>query len=362
MDFRTALRSDPGLHRPHLGFCFILLICCLCFWFGSAGQAFVSGYTPLAAADRHAHFKLKYLFDQEKLKKGKLLHQGLEISLSEDGQDLLIAGRGETGAWLVVKAFSGLGTRFYEGDLDGDGGADLVITSVTGGCGMAPPTVISTLMRDRSGHPHFFEMAGYSGSDGADTENIINLPISNRPRQQNEQYRQGAVLVQECMAFRRVGGRDFSYWTTVLYRAANAGWHLVPYYREHKMPLVTRYRFQENHQLVKHPVALGFENVSSDWPESALKEAVLAAVHHDGLLSISLHGADKNSQGDAGLCSGYTGQVIWQSLNNKQTLITTWDSQMAERLLRANLGKKIQYIPGGGGLPRLVRVTNSIEY
>ena len=360
MDFRLAFRSAADwLESSYLGFYLTLcLFCCLCLclWV-SPGHAFVSSYTPLAEADRRAQFKLKYLADQEKLKTGRLRLQGLEISLSEEGQDLLIAGRDEMGAWQVVKAFSGLGTRIYEGDLDGDGGADLVITSVTGGCGMAPPTVISTLMRDPSGRPHFFEMAGYSGNDGGDTENIIVLP-----RQHNEKYSQGAVLVQECMAFRRVGERDFSYWTTVLYRAANAGWHLVPSYRQHKMPLVTRYRFQENHQLVKHQIDVGFENCSSDWPESAMKEAVLASVHNDGMLTISLDGADKKVQGDAALYCGSTGQVIWQSPDHKQTLIAAWDSQVAEKLLRANLGKKIQYLSGGHGLPRLVRVTAGIEY
>jgi hypothetical protein len=79
------------------------------------------------------------------------------------------------------------------------------------------------------------------------------------------------------MAFNHVLRRDFSYWRTVLYRADNCQWKLVDNYRGEPMPLVTRYRFKNNHVLVK-PVPWPLRSCNKNsWSEDS-RSANLAEI------------------------------------------------------------------------------------
>lgn len=340
----------------------------VCLVTDSACAFFVDNFTPLARSDRQAHFKLRFLADQEQLKDKSRQLCGCTFSISQDGRDLEICGVDKFNQpWRVVKTFSGLGTSVYQGDLDANGIEDIVITSVTGGCGMAPPTVLSTVMFDQLRRPHFFEAAGYSGLAGSDnTENLLSLPTRRKDRNQ-------AVLVQESMAFNHVLRRDFSYWRTVLYRADNCQWKLVDNYRGEPMPLVTRYRFKNNHVLVK-PVPWPLRSCNKNsWSEdsrtASLAEITLAesgSVESIKLLLDAPEGKDQSlsksndwpetlivpSDADKGL--GGICQLVMGTDKEGCQVTAAWGTAEAERLIIAARHQPVTCIRSGKSMLALL--------
>lgn len=294
---------------------------------GSGAYAFVDGFTPLKSSER-PQFRLKLLAENELFKDSWKLpksSKGITLSLNDDS-NLEISGLDNSGkSWTVVKEFSGLGYKIYQGDLDCNGVDDLVLAAATGGCGMAPTTVLSFLLFDSGGRPHFFEMAGYSGmNNDRSVENLIRLKDGH------------CALVQESMVFNHVGERDFSYFRTLLYRADRAGFHLLGSYGGADMPLLTRFRFHDNHILVK-PVPFNlqkFEDVSTDW---AFRPAVVADMKRSGEnldeITLTAGAATYKLPGDwnQSLC-GYTPMIIKKDADN--FVCAAWGTIKAGTLLK----------------------------
>ncbi|PWT97823.1 MAG: hypothetical protein C5B53_07515 [Candidatus Melainabacteria bacterium] len=220
--------------------------CLLALLAGLLGQtsasALIADYTPLNQSDLRSKFKLKLVANGEDLKKGKELSvSGCRLKLKSE-TDLEISGKDAEGkSFVVVTPFSGLGTTIFSGDLDNNGVMDIVVIGVTGGCGYAPPRTFDSILFDEKRRPVLWGVESYAyGDENPSCCDLIRL--KGDPR---------AVMVVESIVYHSVGEKDYSYWRTLLFRAENGGWRLLPSYRGQAMPLMVRFRFKSNHQLAK---------------------------------------------------------------------------------------------------------------
>ena len=237
--------------------------------------AFIQNYTPLDQSDLRSRFKLKFVSDGEALKKGKeLTVAGCRLKLKNE--DVLeITGQDSDGkAWLVATGFSGLGTAIFTGDLDNNGIEDIVIIGVTGGCGWAPPRNFDSILLDQHRRPRLWGVQSYVFGD-RNPQCYDLFKLGHDPR---------AVIVVESIVYHSVGDKDYSYWRTLLYRAENGGWQLLPQYRGHLMPLMVRFRFKSNHELAKVPPVdiRSFQNASTSAPsQKDMKEVTIKEIKSD---------------------------------------------------------------------------------
>lgn len=239
-------------------------------------QAFIADYTPLSQIDLASKFKLKEVPScQAALKEGKTVEvAGCQLNLKGEA-DLEILGKDRANKpFRIILGFSGLGTSVYTGDMDKNGLQDILIAGVTGGCGLAPPMNLDAVLFDKNGRPSLWGVDSYSGEEPKQGNTDL-IRLGSDPR---------AVIIQENVVYRSVGERNLSYWRTLLYRAENGGWRLLPEYRGHAMPLVVRFRFKSNHSLVKTiPWDIReFANASTVGPNAAgLKEVVIKDIKYD---------------------------------------------------------------------------------
>jgi hypothetical protein len=236
-------------------------------------------YTPLKTGDLKRKFKLQAVAASEALKQGKELHvAGCQLKLKGDSE-LEVSGTDTTGkAWLVVTGYSGLGTTIFTGDLDKNGVEDIVIVGVTGGCGYAPPKTFDAILFDKKRCPMLWGVDTYAYQDRKAAFDDL-IVLGNDPR---------AVLVQQNIVYHSVGKKTYSYWRTLLYRAEHGNWQLLKQYDGHLMPLLVRFRFKPNRELVKAiPSDLkGFQDASTlnpARPESKehFKEVQLCHIKQD---------------------------------------------------------------------------------
>ncbi len=157
---------------------------------------------------------------------------------TEDEEDpfrrLVFSGRDREGReWRIETDTDTYYEAVYEGDLDRNGQADLVVSIGTGGNGLAPPTRLVFLTRDRAGRPKLFEATGYFEARAADIFDVADLDGDGR-----------AELLY--MNF------DDGYWITNLYRVRESQWSRVEgRFAGLSFPLFTRFTRRPNHRPVR---------------------------------------------------------------------------------------------------------------
>jgi hypothetical protein len=238
--------------------------------------AMMQDYTPMRPADCRRKFPLKAVVSIERLEKGEDI-QVAQYHLKLKGKtDLEVSGVDKSGKpWLVASNFSPLGTTIFTGDLDKNGIVDLVIAGTTGGCGYAPPKAVDTILFDDKGRPRAWGCSSYAYADLKNGfDDLVILDGDQR-----------AVFIQQSIVYHNVGERTLSYWRTLLYRAQAGGWQLLRQYDGRPMPLIVRFRFKPNEQLVKQiPFDLkSFQDASTVGPQGhGFKEVKIEAIKKDG--------------------------------------------------------------------------------
>ena len=147
---------------------------------------------------------------------------------------LVFSGRDREGLeWRVKTDSGGFYEGVYEGDLDRNGRADLVVAIGTGGNGLAPPTRLVFLTLDRAGRPALFEATGYFEARARDIFDVADFDGDGR-----------AELLY--MNF------DDGYWITNLYRVRDSRWSKVEgRFAGLSFPLYTRFTTRPNHRPVR---------------------------------------------------------------------------------------------------------------
>lgn len=243
---------------------------------GRQALALIEDFTPLSRTDLSAKFKLKEVVDSHPaLRDGITLKlAGCQLKIGDRG-DLLVSGKDLANKpFQVALHFYGMGTFVFTGDLDKNGREDIVIAGATGACGLAPSMIFDAVLFDKKGRPSLWGVTGYGGEE-TKLGRCDLMRLGNDPR---------AVKIQEKFVYRTVGKRTLTYWRTLLYRAENGGWRLLPQYRGHATPLLVRFRFNSNHDLVKTiPGDLReFPNVSTLGPNGrGMKEVVIREIKYD---------------------------------------------------------------------------------
>lgn len=217
---------------------------CLALSFQLPALSMMLDYTPLSALDRNSTVALRHLLHDSDFRDNKTdLVEDVSFDVNDDSE-LVMSGKDLSGKpWKVVKRFYGFGTEVYGGDLDGNGRQDLIIWQVNGGCGLAPTAVLTTVFFDDEKRPHFFELFNYGDLEKKDCVSDL-IRISGK-----------SVLVVDSIAYHSAGSKEYSYWQTCLYEARDCGFQFLPFYHGKKTPLLVRFRFKNNHEIVKNPPA-----------------------------------------------------------------------------------------------------------
>ena len=252
------------------------LLAFLVWFFGTTSAlALIKDYTPLNQSDLSSKFKLTQVGSGDDLKKGEqITAAGCRLKLKNEA-DLGVYGKDASGKdFVVVTPFSGLGTTIFTADLDNNGVMDIVIIGITGGCGLAPPRTFDSILFDKNRRPILWGVESYAyGDESPACYDLIRL--KGDPR---------AVIVVESIVYHSVGDKAYSYWRTLLFRAENGGWRLLPGYRGQPMPLMVRFRFKSNHQLARVIPAdiRAFEDASTLSPTGkGMKEVTLKQLKTD---------------------------------------------------------------------------------
>ncbi len=218
----------------------------------SAG-GYIADYTPVSPKDRKHVIRLESI-SEAVLKEGKELKVGCaSLRLPETGNDLEIYGKTTDGrTWKISKQYYGLGTCILKQDLDKNGVEDIVLIQSTGACGIAPPAVLTTLLFDRKHQPFPMEVTGYfAANDHAweakeqygTVEDLVR--IGSDPR---------AVLICNQLDYAILGGRNRSFWRTILYRCEEGRWKRMNSYNSNSQPMLVRYTFKANKKVISTPV------------------------------------------------------------------------------------------------------------
>lgn len=154
--------------------------------------------------------------------------------VGEPGLHLVFGGRDLGGReWRVTTDAGGFYEAVYEGDLDRNGRADLVVSIGTGGNGLAPPTRLVFLTLDRAGRPTLFDVTGHFEPRARDIFDVADLDGDGR-----------AELLS--MNF------DDGYWITNLYRVRDSRWSKIEgRFAGLRLPLYTRFTERPNHRPVR---------------------------------------------------------------------------------------------------------------
>jgi hypothetical protein len=217
-------------------------------------HAYMEGYTPLNAADKRSKISLKTVSDAG-LKDGKVLKiAGAEMSLPKEGDNIVFTGRDANGKkWTFSKYYFGLGTAFFTKDLDQNGVEDIILLQATGGCGIAPAAVLTTILFDKQLRPFPFETSGYfstadkdwgASSKTAVLDDIFTIGSDRR-----------ANIVCNQLASAQIEKTYHSYWRNIVYRVNNGRWEKLPKYHEKNNPMYVRYTFKSNLKVIPPPVA-----------------------------------------------------------------------------------------------------------
>jgi hypothetical protein len=157
---------------------------------------------------------------------------------TEDAEEperrLVFSGLDREGkAWRVETDTDVYYEAVYAGDLDRNGQADLVVSIGTGGNGLAPPTRLVFLTRDRAGRPTLFEATGYFESRARDIFDVADVDGDGRAELLYMNY-------------------DDGYWITNLYRLRESRWSRVEgRFAGLSFPLYTRFTRRPNHRPVR---------------------------------------------------------------------------------------------------------------
>jgi hypothetical protein len=292
-------------------------------------------YTPLNQADLKSRVKLKQVAKTADLKDGhkELSIAGCLVKLKGES-DLEFAGKDASGKpFIVVSPFSGLGTSIFTGDLDNNGAMDIVIIGVTGGCGLAPPRTFDSILFDKKGRPVLWGVESYAyGDESPDCYDLFRLKDDRR-----------AVIVVESVVYHSVGDRNYSYWRSLLFRAENGGWRLLPAYRGQPMPLMVRFRFKSNHQLAKV--------IPSDIrpiQDASTLQPLGKGVKEVRIVELKMDGDGKNIEslnfgaGPVPLDSAndwYYGTTVYRETDSQLT-VASYNTEMATELLKEAAGHK----------------------
>lgn len=224
-----------------------------CLFAAQPTQAYLEGYTPLSASDLKRKVKLTPV-DDAGLKEGKTLKIGpAEMIMPADSNDIIFSGRDKKGKpWTLTKTYYGLGTSFFTKDLDCNGTTDIILLQATGGCGIAPPAVLTFILFDKDSRPFPMEMSGYA-SDYEDRENkkkvehiddLITIGSDQR-----------AVLICNQLDSAQLKNKYGSFWRILLYRANNGRWERITKYKNNVVPMIVRYTSKPNVKVIPNPVA-----------------------------------------------------------------------------------------------------------
>ncbi len=233
--------------------CFSLAASAACLIATQPSHAYMEGYTPLSASDLKRKVKLTPV-DDAGLKEGKTLKIGpAEMMMPAEGNDIIFSGRDKKGKpWTLTKTYYGLGTSFFTKDLDCNGTTDIILLQATGGCGIAPPAVLTFILFDKDFRPFPMEMSGYA-SDYEDRDkkktvehidDLITLGADNR-----------AVLIGTQLDSAQLKNKYGSFWRILLYRANNGRWERITKYKNMNVPMIVRYTSKPNAKVIPNPVA-----------------------------------------------------------------------------------------------------------
>lgn len=216
-------------------------------------KAYIEEYIPVSTQDKKQKVSLKTVSDAG-LRDGKVVKLAkAEMSLPDNSDDLVFTGRDSSGKkWTLAKTYYGLGSAFFTADLDQNGELDIVILQATGGCGIAPNAVLTTIMFDKSGRPFPTETSGYfscpdpNWGEKSKTTVIDDLVSFGTDKR--------AVLICQQLDNAEIRGRSHSYWRIPVYRANNCRWERVLKYRAKSVPMMLRYTNKGNIKVIPPPV------------------------------------------------------------------------------------------------------------
>lgn len=218
-----------------------------------SSQAYLEEYIPVSAVDKKRKVTLKTISDVG-LKDGKALKiANAEMSLPAEGENVVFAGKDTTGkSWTLTKTYFGLGSAFFTTDLDQNGTTDIVVLQATGGCGIAPNAVLTTIMFDKQNKPWPTESYGYfscpdpdwgAKSTTAVLDDLITIGTDKH-----------AVLICQQLDHAEIKGLSHSYWRIPMYRANNCRWERVTKYNQNTVPMLVRYTNKGNKKVIPPPV------------------------------------------------------------------------------------------------------------
>ncbi len=216
-------------------------------------EAYIEEYIPVSTQDKKQKVSLKTVSDAG-LKDGKVVKlANAEMTLPYNSDDLVFTGKDASGKkWTLAKTYYGLGSAFFTTDLDQNGELDIVILQATGGCGIAPNAVLTTIMFDKSGRPFPTETSGYfscpdpNWGEKSKTTVIDDLVSFGTDKR--------AVLICQQLDNAVIRGRSHSYWRIPIYRANNCRWERISKYRNNSVPMMVRYTNKGNVKVIPPPV------------------------------------------------------------------------------------------------------------
>jgi len=197
--------------------------------FGSAScWGYYRSYLPLSAHELALRFPQRVL--ARDFRPGDVAHFGSTTVRSlESGGEVQFSGVDAAGKpWQVTASAWSLGASVYTADLDHNGIPDLIYAGYTGGCGLAPPMHVLTILFDTSRRPIPSEMDGYFEVDKRGLTDLVDLDGDGR-----------AELIRQAY--------DDGYWITSLYEARGAHWHSVNgAHASRTFPMYTRFTTRPN--------------------------------------------------------------------------------------------------------------------
>jgi len=216
-------------------------------------MAYIEDYIPISVRDKKQKLSLNTVSDSG-LRDGKVVKiASAEMSLPENSDDLVFASKDSTGKkWTLAKTYYGLGSAFFTADLDQNGKLDIVILQATGGCGIAPNAVLTTIMFDKSGRPFPTETAGYFSCPDPDWGQKSKVTVLDDLVTFGADKH--AILICQQLDSAEIRGRSHSYWRIPIYRANNGRWERVSNYKNNTVPMMVRYTNKGNLKVIPHPV------------------------------------------------------------------------------------------------------------
>ncbi len=149
---------------------------------------------------------------------------GIRVRVGGPSGDLVFSGKDSSGNRWSVHVNPNMGGTLYRADLDRDGQQDLIYAAATGGNGMAPPSTLFFLLRDREGRPVAIKMEGYFRFGRNGIVDLLDLDGDGRAEVIRQDYDDGYWVTSpyEFRASRarlvrgRHGGREFPLYTRFL--------------------------------------------------------------------------------------------------------------------------------------------------